>query len=690
MKSCRRTWGPALLLCALACSPAAVCAAVDDRNVTVFATAWFADAHPQTAFDMVTRLPGFSFDGGSDDVRGYAGSTGNVLIDGEWPASKYDDLEDILKRISAASVTRIELVRGPSSTIDMHGHLVVANVVREASAIVDASTSLGWYLHGDGRRLPEWRLKASHRQGEKLIQGSLQVYKLADDESGSGYRRQLTPGGEVVESAGSTLLAEEAGVRATLGLERPLFGGRLRLSGALDAAETDQDEAISANATGIAATAITEEADERQAELGVHFDRSIGQASRLQLMAIHHRLESDAAERESSGDGSETFRAEADAGETIARATLQTALSPTTTFEWGAEAAFNFLESTAAGEIDGAPVLLPAADLRVEERRAEPFVRASWRIHPGLDLEAGAATEFSRISLSGDNRVAKSLTYPKPHVALTWSPSAKDRLQVRLQREVGQLDFGDFVSSAELATETLNVGNPDLEPWTSWDLIGNWQRELWEEGAIVLRLRHSRISDVIDIAPIFADTDGDGITEVFEGPANIGDGRLSEVEVGLTLPLARLGITGGLFKGNLVYRHSSVADPLTGQRRSIADSGQLDTEYPWTGALEFTQDLPAWHSRWGVQLKLGESERAYRPAETREETEHAWIGVFGEYFPAPGWAVALELQNLTSRGVRLVRRQFDQPRNAGSVIAVADQWRRFDPYVYLRVRWQIR
>src|SRR5690606_15354902 len=181
-----------------------------------------------------------------------------------------------------------------------------------------------------------WRLKASHRKDEKLVQGSLQVYKLADDESGSGYRRQLTAGGEVVESAGSTLVADEAGIRATLGLERPLFGGRLRLTGVLDAAETDEDEVIGATAAGTASASITEEADERQAELGVHFERPMGRASRLQLMAIHHLLESDAVERENSADGSETFRDDADAGETIARATLQTALSPTTTFEWGA------------------------------------------------------------------------------------------------------------------------------------------------------------------------------------------------------------------------------------------------------------------------------------------------------------------------------------------------------------------
>ena len=37
---------------------------------------------------MVMLLPGFVLQEGDDDVRGYAGAAGNVLIDGQRPASK--------------------------------------------------------------------------------------------------------------------------------------------------------------------------------------------------------------------------------------------------------------------------------------------------------------------------------------------------------------------------------------------------------------------------------------------------------------------------------------------------------------------------------------------------------------------------------------------------------------------------
>src|SRR5688500_13475011 len=42
---------------------------------------FFAAFNPNTAGDMVLRLPGFALDTGAE-VRGFAGAAGNVLIDG--------------------------------------------------------------------------------------------------------------------------------------------------------------------------------------------------------------------------------------------------------------------------------------------------------------------------------------------------------------------------------------------------------------------------------------------------------------------------------------------------------------------------------------------------------------------------------------------------------------------------------
>jgi hypothetical protein len=99
-------------------------------SVTPFAPAFFADYRPSSAMDMIGRLPGFSFDGGNGN-RGFAGTGGNVLIDGERPPSRNDSLSSILNRIPADQVARIDLIRGGAGGIDMQGHTVVANVIRK-------------------------------------------------------------------------------------------------------------------------------------------------------------------------------------------------------------------------------------------------------------------------------------------------------------------------------------------------------------------------------------------------------------------------------------------------------------------------------------------------------------------------------------------------------------------------------
>src|SRR5258707_7461820 len=77
--------------------------AAPEQGISVYPASFFADARPATAYDMVSRLPGFAFDNGLS-ARGFAGTAGNVLVDGARPTAKTDDLNSILTRIAASSV----------------------------------------------------------------------------------------------------------------------------------------------------------------------------------------------------------------------------------------------------------------------------------------------------------------------------------------------------------------------------------------------------------------------------------------------------------------------------------------------------------------------------------------------------------------------------------------------------------
>ena len=102
-------------------------------GVTTYVPAFFVESNPNHARDMVGRLPGFIFNGGSASTRGFAGSAGNVLIDGAGASTKSVSLYDVLQRIPVANVERIEVIRGGAPGIDMKGFPVVANVIRKTA-----------------------------------------------------------------------------------------------------------------------------------------------------------------------------------------------------------------------------------------------------------------------------------------------------------------------------------------------------------------------------------------------------------------------------------------------------------------------------------------------------------------------------------------------------------------------------
>ena len=134
---------------------AAASAHAEDAGSTVinYPASYFADARPNTAYDMISRLPGFAFDDGNS-LRGFAGTAGNVLIDGQRPTSKTDDLQSILLRIPAANVERIDLIRGGAPGIDMQGLTVVANVIRKKGDSTQVVVDLEDNFWPDGHTAP--------------------------------------------------------------------------------------------------------------------------------------------------------------------------------------------------------------------------------------------------------------------------------------------------------------------------------------------------------------------------------------------------------------------------------------------------------------------------------------------------------------------------------------------------------
>ena len=266
--------------------------------------------------------------------------------------------------------------------------------------------------------------------------------------------------------------------------------------------------------------------------------------------------------------------------------------------ESGLEGALNVLDSRNSLEEDGVGGAVAEWPPCASRSVAAKFRNRGWPLSLSVADRSGRALRV--LATRADRRQHPSQIVLLPEAArpadVVWSE--RDRLRFLLEREVGQLDFEDFASSAFLSTSTVTAGNPDLEPDRTWRLEAAWERRFLESGTVLLSVRHERIEDLIDRIPVIAEVP-------FDAVGNIGDGRRSEVEINLTLPLDRFGIRAGLLKTIALWRHSEATDPTTGESRPISEDLAREA------AIHFSQQLARAHVRWGIDATLASTAREH-------------------------------------------------------------------------------
>src|SRR5699024_3195845 len=219
------------------------------------------------------------------------------------------------------------------------------------------------------------------------------------------------------------------------------------------------------------------------------------------------------------GDEDERFREHTRAGESIVRADLHHAWSDTLATRASLEGAYNFLDSDTHLQEQGNDVTPPGSDVRIEERRAEAAFGVEWQPSRAWTFESGLRVEHSILTQTGDTPTTRHFRYLKPRAAVHWYPDGTNQWHLAVAREVGQLDFGDFVASASLDSGMVSAGNAALEPERSTHIEIGLEHQLQNDGAIAVTLMHDEIENVIDRVLV---TTPDAI---FDAPGNIGPGR---------------------------------------------------------------------------------------------------------------------------------------------------------------------
>lgn len=639
----------------------------------------FARFAPTSALDMVEAVPGFVIESGNTGARGLGQASANVLINGERVAGKSTSVFDVLARIPARSVTRIDLLDGTALQVPgLSGQVV--NVIARTDGVAGTWTwnarlreNLPPYYDDlevsvTGRRGDlEWTLGAESSPGRAANRGSERVLDgagtLVERREEDYTRVSVQPG-----LSASLAWTPPSGLRANLNAEAALFQ--------MEERETSRQFPLDGRPDGQRVFRGAE--DEWNAELGgdIAFDAGPG---RLKLIAVARQEHSPFVSQvvEGANDGSvfarSRFEQTVDEAEYILRGEYGLTSARGVDWQLAAEGALNTLDAesrlfVAEGDAPLGEIGLASPETRVEERRAEVNLTHGRTLSERLSFQVSLGAEVSEISAEG--AAARTFTRPKGFVSAAWEAGDDLTVTARLERSVGQLDFFDFVSSLDLDDGDADTGNPDIVPDQRWTADLELDRNLGAHGAATLTIYGSLIEDIVDRVPIGARG---------EGPGNIDRAESYGARLESTLLFDPLGWKGAQLELDGEYRQTGLDDPVTGERRRISDSRV------WSYFAELRHDVPGTAWAWGVGVEEDRQAPRYRLSQIRDQENTPGFGfVFVQHKDIAGLTGTVIIGNVLDQDDQATR-TFFAPRRGGTRVRVEDSTRNFGPFLSFRV-----
>ncbi|MFK7864786.1 MAG: TonB-dependent receptor plug domain-containing protein [Pseudohongiellaceae bacterium] len=637
--------------------PEQVC--VEGACTLTYEPAFFQRYAPITALDMLNNLPGFNVDNGDQGTRGFGGAAGNVIINGNRISAKSDSPSDILARIPASDIERIEVIRGQVGGLDLRGQNVVANVIRKGgSGSGNWSGSTATFDPG-GNLYPS--LDLSYSTSSDWGEATFALF--------GGRGRFLVDRNELLTGGDGSLREnrverfdrefEELGgsVNASASYDDWKFGANIGFN-EFDNEGGELSERIPASGLGAPFALFQGQVESgNDSEIGVDAERALGEDWQLKLIGLFRNEEFESTQSlvrgplDAIGITETATNSESSTEETIGRIELDYSGFEGHTLELSAELSHNNLVSSFAlrelnnGFLVDRPV--PGANTEVEETRLDVLLSDSFRVG-AISVDAALAGEDSTIKQVGGFNEDRSFFFWKPSVTLSYSPSDQTQLRVRALRNVGQLDLFDFASDVDLGDVELALGNPQLAPEVTNTFDLSYEVRGAGIGIGSVTLFHDWIEDVNDLLPL---------TGQLEVPGNIGSGTRSGIRSEVTLPLDSIGIKGGRIDWSGSWQTSGVDDPLTGSDRALSG------ERPWRTRAEFRQDLPERNFAWGFAAFSNSRAPNFGLDELDDRGQRRDMDIFLESRALKGLIVTLLFEDIFRDGDDRVRRVFAGDRS---------------------------
>ncbi len=577
---------------------------------TVYTPDYFKQYAPRTALDMVGHIPGFSIHGGSGGKRGLGQGGANVLINGERISGK-TSARDQLSRINAANVVSIKIVEG--TTLDIPGLSgQVANVITKSSKI---SGSWAW--------TPSWRdgLEADILNGKLTLSGKRERLEWSITAKNTSFR-QGHRGPKRLLNARQALFeyrfedaqyyGDNPGIAIDLGW-KPKEGHTANLD--IKANQNTFNLREFSHHTPTRPRGNDNQTLFRNSAHGVNGSLSADyqfpflmkdKNAKLKLIAygeISHSPSVSIFDTFAPASGLlswSRFGRIRNSGEAIFRTEYSWKTATNRDWQIGNEVAYNFLDTQSAlarrsGDNTYRPVALPGSTSRVEETRFETTLTHSRKLGAKLDLQASLGAEYSEISQT--TGLSRAFFRPKGFVSLSWKPSGRLTLTPKISREVGQLNFGDFVSSVNLRNNLGSAGNINLVPQQNWAYDLRIEQKIRANSQIKIFTYYDRISDLVDRIPI-GDT-GDAV-------GNIATAEQYGISLSSTLKGKDFGYEGLELNLGLSLQASSVLDPVEGFLRPLNNQNKT------VGNASLRYDIPKTDWAFGGAIFSFDNTRAYR------------------------------------------------------------------------------
>ena len=650
---------------------------------------FFATYAPVTALDMVRRIPGFSIDQ-REGRRGFGENAGNVLIDGDRPSTKSDDIATILSRIAASQVAFILLSEQAGADTEAQGKGQVVNIVRKPTAKVNGTYEATIVAGTRYGFQPSLNTSATLRRGDTSYEVNfsshserLRGFGPEDFKTGSAAlveRRLYSGNGGNDEAAlGGAIKTRIRGAKLNL-------NGQVRWDDKFDIRYADYSNAAGER-TGKELLRREGPIGDLSYELGGDIEFSAFPKTNTKIVALYRTGD------ESSFSSIETarisqpvslFETRSQNTPTEAVIRLQNDLGGLGrhAVQFGAEMAYNRLDARfiVTNSVAGAVTNFPASNVLVQETRFEPFFSDVWALGPAWKIEAGAIVELSKLTLSGDSTAERSFNFIKPRAIATWTISPQTTLELRAERQVAQLNFNEFATSVDVTVgNQVDAGNADLVPEKTTTLSALIRHKFLDRGSVQFSGDYQLVNDTQDLVPITVRDARGNITAQFDGTGNIGKSTKWNGELEVTLPLDWLtkpiGFAGIEVRYVGHYHGSRVTDPVTGLDRRVSRRPL------WHQDLDIRHDIAGLGIVYGASFRVQDANYDYFFNEKRRQQEGPRATIFMEYSKFKLGTIRFQVTDMA--GFQRDRFIYVGTRASGTLEQIVNRERRLDPLLQL-------